>query len=146
MNREKLLELWEDMWLEGNWVPSFPDTLREITAEEANWKPSEPSNSIWQEVIHIIFWRIATLNEISGLPKFSRDEIETQEFAEPTSTDAIAWAACIAELEATHRKIALQIQDESADITRIPYHLIHDAYHLGRITQLRAMQGTGPKF
>ena len=32
------------------------------------------------------------------------------------------------------------------DISRITYHLIHDAYHLGRITQVRAMQGTAPKF
>ena len=38
---------------------------------------------------------------------------------------------------------AAAIQDEHSDIHRIPYHLIHDAYHLGRITQLRAMRG-GP--
>jgi hypothetical protein len=49
-------------------------------------------------------------------------------------------------LEQTHHAIATAIQDETKDISRIPYHLIHDAYHLGRITQVRVMLGTAPKF
>ena len=146
MDRKQLLELWNQMYDEGNWVPSFPDTLNGVTAAEANWKPIEPSNSIWQEVVHIIFWRTATLNLIAVLPNFTNEEIATQEFAEPEIVDEPSWNACVALLKDTQDKIAALIPDESVNIERIPLHLIHDAYHLGRITQLRAMQGVAPRF
>jgi len=72
--------------------------------------------------------------------------VEQFEFAMPPVIDAESWARSQAELRRTHDEIGNAIQDETKDISRILYHLIHDGYHLGRITQLRGVRGTPPKF
>jgi hypothetical protein len=146
MDRDQLLELWNDMWKEGNWVPSWPDSLADLTAENASWKPEPPCHSIWQEVVHVTFWRKVTLTRLAGGGAPSDEEVMRLEFAAPEKATEEAWTAAVEALRQTQQAIAAAIQDASADISRIPYHLIHDAYHLGRVTQLRAMQGTAPKF
>jgi hypothetical protein len=146
MDRNQLLELWNDMWNEGNWVPSLPDSLAGLSAEAAAWSPDPKCHTLWQEVVHITFWRQVTLRRMAGGAPPGEDEVEQLEFAAPEVVSDDAWAAAVAALKQTQDALAAAIQDETKDIARIPYHLIHDAYHLGRITQLRAMQGTAPKF
>lgn len=146
MNREQLLELWNDMWSEGNWVPSWPDSLAKLTAESALWSPGPGAHCIWQEVVHVTFWRRVTLSRLAGGPGPTDEEVERMEFALPDQQNDSAWAAAVSDLKQSQDEIAVAIHDESKDISRIPYHLIHDAYHLGRLTHLRAMQGTSPKF
>ena len=130
------------MWKEGNWVPSLPGSLAGLTAEEAAWSPDPRCHSVWQEVVHLIFWRRATLTGVSP----TNEAIAQQEFALPEPASDEAWAATLDALKQTQDELAAVIQNEAKDIDRIPYHLIHDAYHLGRITQLRAMRGTPPQF
>ena len=148
MNREHLLELWNDQVKEGNWVPSWPDSLKDLDAKSALWKPdaNDLSHCIWQEVVHVNYWREVTLEQLVGLPARPEGESERFQFALPETTDEAAWVSTVAELYETHDALAAAIADETKDLARIPYHLIHEAYHLGRITQLRAMQGTAPKF
>ena len=146
MDRTQLLELWNDMWKEGNWIPSWPDSLQGLTPDEASWSPDPNCHSIWQEVVHVTFWRRVTLNGMAGIGSPSGEEVERLEFAVPEVVDVEHWDAAVYQLKATHDEIAAAILDESPDISRIPYHLIHDPYHLGRITQLRGMRGTPPKF
>ena len=146
MDRKQLLELWNDMWLEGNWVPSWRDTLQELTAEEAAWSPDARCHSVWQEVVHVIFWRRVTLERMSGGGPKDDATVEREEFAMPEVRDAAAWSKALAELDQTQQDLAAAIASEDKDVHRIPYHLIHDAYHLGRITQILGMRGTPPKF
>ena len=146
MERAEMLDLWNEQWREGNWVPSGPDSLAGVTAENAAWKPDDRTHSIWQEVVHTIFWRKATLTIMDGGSSPSGEDVERLEFAAPEPPTEETWSATLSELEQTQEAIAAAIQDESKDVTRVPYHILHDAYHLGRITQLRRMQGTEPKF
>jgi hypothetical protein len=146
MNRTELIELWNDMWNEGNWVPSWPDSLAGISAAEAAWSPDAKCHSIWQEVVHVTFWRRVTIDRMTGGAPPDEQTIERLEFAAPVEAGEEAWAAAVDALKQTQDIIAVAVQDESKDISRIPYHLIHDAYHLGRITQVRGMQGSKPKF
>ena len=146
MERTEMLELWNDMWKEGNWVPSWPDSLSGLTAEDAAWKPDAKTHSLWQEVVHTIFWRRYTLTSMAGGAVPSTEEVRRQEFAAPKDANEAAWTATVQDLEQTQMEIAEAIQNPDKDVSRVPYHLIHDAYHLGRITQLRRMQGTEPKF
>ncbi len=146
MGREKLIELWNDMWSEGNWVPSFPDSLAGLTAEEAAWTPDASCHSIWQEVVHVTFWRRVTLNRMAGGAPPGDEEVMKLEFAAPAIANDETWSDALAELKRSQDEIAAALQDPEQDAERILYHLIHDPYHLGRITQLRAMRGTPPKF
>ena len=148
----QLLELWQEMWQEGNWVPSWPDSLAGLTAEQAAWTPDGLlCHSIWQEVVHVIFWREATLRLMAGGDAPTGEDIVAQEFAPPPVVTEQAWAAAVAALKKTQDALAEKIEAAPADpaghnLERVCYHLIHDPYHLGRITLLRGMQGTAPKF
>jgi len=146
MERTELLELWGDMWKEGNWVPSWPDSLADLGAKDAARSPDASCHSIWQEVAHVIFWRRVTLARMAGGDPPDGETVERLQFAAPSEATEDAWAAEIESLKRTQDEIAAAIADESKDISRIPYHLIHDAYHLGRITQIRGIQGIQPKF
>ena len=146
MQNDKVLELWNDMWRDGNWVPSIADSLNGLTAEEAEWAPASTSHCIWQEVAHIIFWRQVTLNNLAGIPGPSEAEVNANEFAIPDERTAVNWTAEVAKLLDTQEKLARAIEFGAGDLSRVTYHLIHDAYHLGRITHLRQMMGVQPKF
>jgi hypothetical protein len=148
MDRDLLLELWNDMWKEGNWVPSWPDTLNDVRAEQAAWKPAaDPQcRSIWEETSHVTYWRRVTLDRLAGGEPPTDEEINRLEFAVPADQNEGEWRKAVDRLRETQHEIASAIQDPAADLTRIPYHLIHDAYHLGRITLVRKMQGAAPKF
>ena len=146
MDREQMLELWNDMWKEGNWVPSWPDSLAGLSALEAAWTPDPLCHSVWREVVHVTFWRRVTLTRMAGGDAPNDEEIARLEFAMPAIVSEETWEAAVEALKQTQDEIAAAILDTSKDVDRIPYHLIHDAYHLGRITQVRAMQGVAPKF
>lgn len=146
MDRAMMLELWNDMWKEGNWVPSWPDSLSGVSSQEAAWKPDPNCHSIWQEVVHVTFWRRVTLDRMAGVEPPPQEERDRLEFALPDILSEENWQAAVAALQQTQEEMAAAIQDTSRDLTRIPYHILHDAYHLGRITQIRSMQGTAPKF
>ena len=146
MERTEMLELWNDMWKEGNWIPSWPDSLAGLTATDAAWTPYPKCHSIWEEVVHIIFWRDATLKQVAGEAEPTEEEINRLEFAPPSDVNESTWATTFSELKRTHDEIEAALKDEAKDVSRVKFHLIHDGYHLGRITQLRAMQGSNPKF
>src|SRR5438105_15827685 len=105
MDREQLLELWNDMWSEGNWVPSLPDSLAGLTAEEASWSPEPRCHSVWQEVVHIIFWRTVTLDRMVGGAPPSDETVLRKEFAAPAVTTHAPWANAVAPLTRTQDDI-----------------------------------------
>ena len=146
MDRTELLTLWNDMEQEGNWVPSWTDSLKDLSAQEAAWSPHTGGHCIWQEVVHVTYWRRVTLKRMAGGAAPDEQEIEALEFAMPAQVNEETWAEAVAALQQTQAALSAAIEDEASDLTRIPYHLIHDAYHLGRITHLRMMQGNAPKF
>lgn len=146
MEREEMLSLWNDMVKEGNWVPSWSDSLAHMSAEDAAWTPDTSCHSVWAEVVHVTYWRQVTLARMHGSAEPPAESRDQDEFAVPEVKSAVAWADAVAAFVQTHLAIAAAIQDPEKDVSRIPYHLIHDAYHLGRITQLRAMRGTAPTF
>lgn len=146
MNRKELLELWNHQMQEGNWIPSWSDSLNGLTVEEALWKPEQDYHCIWQEVIHVNYWRSVTVTRLGGSDGPTEEEVNRLEFTLPEPADEAAWAHTLAEFRSLHEALADAIIDETHDIARLTYHLIHDAYHLGRVTQLRAMLGSPPTF
>ena len=146
MDRGEMLEMWNHMAQEGNWVPSWTDSLAGLTPADAAWTPGDGCHSIWQEVVHVIFWRQVTLRRMAGGEGPSDEEVDREEFRLPGRADDTSWSETVGAFNKTQADIATAIQDESIDVGRVPYHILHDAYHLGRITQLRAMRGTPPKF
>ena len=110
MDRAQLLELWNDMWKEGNWVPSLPDSLAELSAEAAAWSPDPNCHSVWQEVVHIVYWRSVTLKRMAGEPPPSDEEILRLEFALPEPASEANWATTLAALKQTQDDLAAAIR------------------------------------
>ena len=146
MERDEMLKLWDDSWVEGNWVPSWQDSLADLTAIEASAVPLVGTHTIWQEVVHVIFWRNATLNHMARMPRFTDEYILENEFRSPAVQDDTAWQITLDDLKTSHFAMRSAILKEDADVSRIPHHIYHDAYHLGRITLLRSAMGHAPKF
>jgi len=144
MTRDDFLKMWRDSWDGEGWFASWKKGLAKATASHALWKPSPQRHSIWQNVNHVIFWRNHTLAVIEGRTKPSKEEVERSNFAEPAEQSEAAWNKTLAELEKSHRDIEAAIVDPSKPLDRIKYHLVHDAYHMGQIQQLLAMQGMSP--
>src|SRR5258708_35580527 len=99
MERPEMLELWNDMWKEGNWLPSWPDSLAGLTAKEASWSPDAVTHSIWQEVAHTIFWRNVTLEKMAGGESPTDEKVERLQFAAPDNPTDKDWSTTIQELE-----------------------------------------------
>ena len=144
MDRATLLTLWTDSWDGDIWIAPWSKAITGLTAQQAAWTPAPGRHSIWQNVTHVVYWRNYTLDVIAGKPKPPAAEVEAHQFAVPSEITDAAWAHTSRQLMISHERIRAAIADPAASLDRIKYHLAHDAYHLGQIMQLRALQGLPP--
>lgn len=144
MNQQQLHKMWNEQWGENTWFAAWSKALGDLTPAQAAWRPAPGKHSIWQVVNHVSFWREYTLRKVDGRPGPGREDIDRENFVSPSSPDAEAWKLTIERLHATHQEIGKLIAAPGAPMDRLPYHLTHDAYHLGQIMYLRALQGLPP--
>lgn len=144
MERTILTKLWKDSWDGDVWIAPWAKAVAGLTVEQAAWSPAAGRHSIWQNVVHVTFWRNYTLTVIAGRPKPSDAEVEKRQFAAPERVSLEAWAQTCAALKKSHDEIGAALASPSVSLDRLQYHLMHDAYHLGQIMQLRALQGLQP--
>lgn len=132
---------WDEAWNEGLWAASWRKAVEGLTAEQAAWAPAPGRHSIWQIVNHLIFWREYTLDLLAGKPKPSPQDRDRLNFLAPERVTEQAWAQTRERLADSQRRIREALADEKTPLDRLPYHIPHDAYHVGQIMYLRAMQG-----
>lgn len=145
--RELQIKWWSEAWTEGLWAASWSKSVEGLTAAQANWSPAPGRTSIWQVVLHIVFWRENSLRTVASATRGQRPTTEEMErFNFPAISDASesAWQAARARLEDTQNRVAAVLADSSIDVARLPYLIPHDSYHFGQINYLRAMQGLKP--
>jgi hypothetical protein len=143
MDRATLVQLWDDWWTGDIWIVPWGKALEGLTAAQAAWTPKAKRHSIWQNVNHIVFWREYTLDRLATppKPKPAAEDIERLQFAAPAKVTEEAWSDTRERLQQTHRRVRDAIADPQMPLDRLKYHLAHDAYHLGQIMYLRALQG-----
>jgi len=144
MTRQELQELWRASWDGEGWIATWKGAVADLTAAQAAWKPASGRHSIWQNVNHVIFWRGFTTCIAQGRTKPTQEQTEQMNFSEPAQATDPAWRQALADLEKSHREIEAIIADPAKSIDRVKHHLSHDAYHLGQIMLLRALQGLQP--
>lgn len=146
-DRALLTQWWSDAWNEGLWAASWSKSIADLTPAQANWSPAPGRKSIWQIVLHMVFWRENSLRRLAPETlgqKPTAEEIERFNFPAITDTSETAWSAARARFEETQQRIATAFANETTDIGRLRYLLPHDCYHIGQINYLRAMQGLKP--
>jgi hypothetical protein len=101
-------------------------------------------HSIWQNVLHMVFWREANLDRLTTGKGPGPDEVKRLNFPAPEAVTVAAWEEAKRRLGATHERVAGAIADPNVPLDRISYLLPHDCYHFGQINYLRGMLGLAP--
>ena len=145
-------DLWSKWWDDDIWITPWSKALAGLTYEQAAWSPSPGRHSIWQIVNHVVYWREVTLDRIAAAPVPRHDPAHDDPFSPPAARDEASWQRDRDRLFDSHQQMQTAMDnaaprtDYAADDPRqrLQYHLAHDAYHLGQIMYLRAMQGLPP--
>ena len=141
---ELLTSLWREWWSGDIWIAPWKGALAGLTPEQADSVPPGAKHSIWQLVNHVMYWRNVTFARVAGETPSGLDPVHDEQFPRPEVVDADSWSATVAALEKSHRHVEALLDRPDIPLDRIKYHLAHDAYHLGQIMQLRALQGLPP--
>lgn len=142
--RDLLAKFWNDAWTEGLWAASWSKSIDNLTPQQAAWSPAPERHSIWQIVLHMVFWRENELRRFASGQAPSAEEVAKLNFPAIPEVSAAAWEQARSRFRVTQEKIAAVYADPGKDLERAKYLLPHDAYHFGQISYLRAMQGLPP--
>lgn len=143
-DRELVTMWWTDAWNQGLWAASWSKSLDGLTAAQAAWSPAPGRNSIWQIVLHMIFWRESWLRRAATGQKPTDDEIARGNFPQLTDLSDTAWQAARQRFADSQQRIADRLRDPNPANDPLMSFLPHDSYHIGQINYLRAMQGLKP--
>lgn len=143
MEREKLVDLWQEAWGDGLWYTSWGKAIEDLTPQQAAWKPGRARHSIWQILNHVMFWQDYTLRSARGQKPdretFARER-EQRNWEEPTDTGEASWSLTKHKFRDSYEQM-ISLAQNAEDLDRPLYHLFHESYHFGQIMYLRAMQG-----
>lgn len=143
--RLDLQSWWNDAWTEGLWSASWSKSIDGLTAAQASWLPqhSGRKHSIWQHVLHMIFWRDNCLRRVTPATLNQRpteDDIKRLNFPDLTDTSEQAWTIAKTRFQESQARIAAAFADPSIqDIRLLSYLIPHDCYHFGQINMIRGM-------
>ena len=128
--------------------PSVLEALAGITVDQAMWKPSRESNSIWQIVDHL------TASKEWLMEMIAKGEAPSPVWAQPNGAET-AWQASLARLRKAHVQLKLMLEplrDEdllkppAPELTLTLLELLlssgsaHEAHHSGQIDYLKGLQ------
>jgi uncharacterized damage-inducible protein DinB len=154
--KEFLLEQFTVCYDENGWFVALKNALRNLTADEASWKPENLDNSIWEILAQLNFYNERYLKRFKGeqLPPSSIENSET--FAGADELSETAWQAEVERFDkvmsewrnlleaAEEDKLAQAVSAENESPWREVISNIntHNAHHGGQIVVLRKLQGS----
>ena len=103
-DRELLLSFWNAAWSEGLWAAAWSKSVDNLTPAQAAWSPAPGRHSIWQIVLHMIFWRENELRRFATGQPPSAKEVEELNFPTLTDTSQIAWDKACERLRDTQER------------------------------------------
>lgn len=145
-----LASFWSDAWGEGLWAVGWRASLEGLTAKQASWSPpnapgvgggSGTRHSIWQNVLHMCFWREDCLRRLTDPAKPTDAAVAAGNFPVVSDTSEEAWTAVKARFAETQVAISNALITPEVDTSRLRYMVPHDCYHMGQINLIRAMLG-----
>lgn len=144
MNNIDFAKLYSSLWTDGLWATSWSKAVADLSAQQANWKPSPDRKSIWQIAHHVKFWRVYHLDKLEKGASLPEDQIMKQHFADPADPSPAAWDELRTALKASHMRLADAMAGDRIPIEKLAPILAHDAYHLGQVMYVRGLQGLKP--
>lgn len=140
LTNHDIAKWWDECWTSETEMAPWSKAVAGLTHEQAAWKPPGGHHSIWEIVLHISFWREFELRKANGE---ARDEAEIARcnWSGPKEVDESEWGGAVGRLAELQARVKAGMEEsaEKAEVLRCL--LMHDAYHMGQIMQLRALQG-----
>lgn len=139
-----LLDWWQRAWAEGLYHVAWGKALEGITAQQAAWKSAPQRHSIWQILLHILFWREYALRARAG-DRPDEAEINRRNWEEPAEIGDDAWQSARRRFADSHQQIADAIGAAGEkELEQLAPYIAHDSYHVGQIMTLRGLQDLPP--
>ncbi|MFC5405892.1 DinB family protein [Cohnella soli] len=157
MNQQGLLIGWDAAYDKEDWYPPLVDALKNVTAEQASWRPEGGHvNTIWETLQHLVYYKERLLKRLTGEEQdYPSDVTNDDTFAIPAATEA-EWQSSVDRACEVHlglREKLAAMTDERLDM-KLPHREVglwlqqlidHDAYHIGQIIFLRKLQRSWPE-
>jgi len=140
MDQKEMGNFWDELWTQSMWWPAFKASFGDLTAAQAAWKPQPGRHSIWQNLNHICYWREVVVGRLQGLNP-APEEMEKKNFEEPSDASDGAWRESMARLERSQKLVHDALKSGLLTSEKFKFMVPHDAYHVGQVMYLRALQG-----
>jgi hypothetical protein len=132
------------------WQAGLFAQVKDLTLEQALWKPSPDRHCIWDILLHVNSWKWFAVECLKGNKIESMKEINWTNI--PEQPDETKWKNEIERTEKLHKEFKALIANASPEMfepsrENMEYYqqvLYHDCYHTGQIGMLRALQGIKP--
>ncbi len=143
----RMLKLFADLQHGDCWIGNnFKEVLHGVDGKKAMAGLSGKTNSIWQLVSHITYWRTSVVNRLTG----STNPPPFKDFLLPDDPNEENWRQTLHDFEAAYHLLRNAIHHFNEENLDKPspgkgqtfYELImgclqHDAYHLGQMMLLK---------
>lgn len=143
----RIAKLFADLQHGDCWIGiNFKEALYGVDAALAAKTISSHTNSIWQLVFHLTYWRTSVINRLNG----SIDPPPFKDFALPDELNDANWKQTLQDFENVYHQLRSTILHFKAGNLDNPsprpeqtfYQLImgclqHDAYHLGQVVLIK---------
>ena len=147
-----LNEQFEACYDQSAWFVSALDAVKDISAEEAVWKPEADVHSVFQIITHLNYWNERWLRRFKGIEvggsdveiaeTFADDEANWDEAFERFKAIMSEWKGLLENADDAKfsELVSAKIPDEWA--SPIAHMNIHNAYHIGQIILVRKLHGS----
>ncbi|MBU7316546.1 DinB family protein [Paenibacillus oleatilyticus] len=154
--KELLLHEWDICYDKEDWFPPLREALKGLTAAEADWRPEgAAANTIRETVRHLTFYKERLLKRLSGEDPHYPDGLTNDDTFAAYGERESTWEEEAARLEHVHKAVRAALAELSEDDLERPLPkttialsitslVVHDAYHIGQIVQIRKLQGSWP--
>ena len=152
--KETLLEQFTACYDENSWFVALKNAVKDLTAEQANWKTANLDNSIWEILAHLNFYNEAYLNRFKGIEyvyptddndgTFSSAKTDADWRAEVEKFDSIMseWRTLLEAAGESKFNETVSATNKSLWSSLLAHVNVHNAHHGGQIVLLRKLQGS----
>jgi uncharacterized damage-inducible protein DinB len=154
--KETLLEQVTACYDENGWFVALKNAVKDLTAEQANWRTENLDNSIWEILTHLNFYNEAYLKRFKGIDYVCPTSENSETFSSADATTEDAWRAEVEIFDSimTEWRSLLEAADENkfneaVSVTNkslwsslLAHVNVHNVYHGGQIVLLRKLQGS----
>ena len=127
---------------QNTWFVSLLNAIKGISEEQANWKPDEASNSIFELINHLIYYNHRYLNRLKDIPITEGEESSTF-----SNRKGLSWgevSAQITEIMTEWKQVIEDSTEKHLDkwASDLAHLTLHTSYHTGQILYIRKLQGS----